>query len=275
MAAAKKAEETKEVAVKEEAGLPADLAAMMDEDTGSGFENVTHKDLPTPFLSIIQSNSPQVDRSSPKYIEGCKPGDIINTVTGETWEYGTKIRFIVSAYDKKHVEWVPREKGGGLVAQYDPDNPKVETAVRDPETNKEVLPNGNHLVLTQYLYIITVDDGGFMDECVISTWSTQLKKTRNLLAQLMKYRAPNMTKPLPLFGIIVEAETVGEQKDNLRWFGWKFTIKGPVTVADQYVKAKEFNELFRKGQIEVAAPPADMDDIPAATGGAPAGDAPY
>ena len=60
--------------------------ADFEADAGAGMENVTADDLQIPFLSILQSNSPQLDESEGKYIDGAKAGMILNTVTNEIFD---------------------------------------------------------------------------------------------------------------------------------------------------------------------------------------------
>jgi hypothetical protein len=62
--------ETKEVAVKEPAPLPAviDFTA----DAGAGFEDADSSSFALPFLRILQAISPQAKKQNPKYIEGAE-----------------------------------------------------------------------------------------------------------------------------------------------------------------------------------------------------------
>ena len=69
--------------LKDQDQLPAHLA----QDAGLGNENVGTDDLAIPRLDLIQQLSPQIDKSSPKYIEGAETGHIFNTLTGEVYDF--------------------------------------------------------------------------------------------------------------------------------------------------------------------------------------------
>jgi hypothetical protein len=57
--------ETTAVAVKEETNLA--LASQYSEDSGSGFEETSAESFAIPFLSILQSGSPQCKKSDGAY----------------------------------------------------------------------------------------------------------------------------------------------------------------------------------------------------------------
>ena len=87
---------------------------------GAGLENVSNEDLQVPFLQIIQTNSPEVDKAASDYeskgIEGASAGDVFDTVSRKVIaDFGEPVRVIPIAYNKAYVEWVPREQGGGIV----------------------------------------------------------------------------------------------------------------------------------------------------------------
>ena len=81
----------------------ADLATA----SGAGLETVRGSDLAIPFLQILQQLSPVVNEGKSDYIEGAKPGMVINSVTNQL--YDTKknpIRFIPCSFTKLFVEWL-------------------------------------------------------------------------------------------------------------------------------------------------------------------------
>ena len=73
-------EPTTEVAVVEESGAVALTGFDYGDKAGVGFEGTTADDLAIPFISILQSNSLQVEDNNP---EGSVAGHIYNTVTRE------------------------------------------------------------------------------------------------------------------------------------------------------------------------------------------------
>src|SRR4051812_43302379 len=65
-----------------------------------------------PFLRILQSNSPELDPEEAKYIEDAKLGQIVNTVSGETFK---AVELIPVFHYATFVEWKQRDAGGGYV----------------------------------------------------------------------------------------------------------------------------------------------------------------
>jgi len=86
-----------------------------DQD-GAGFEGVDETHLKIPFLSLLQDMSDEVKESHDKYIDGAKPGMLMNSVTKELYPEG--IEFIPACVDHCFVEWIPRKRGGGFVQRH-------------------------------------------------------------------------------------------------------------------------------------------------------------
>lgn len=173
-----------EVAVQKQGGAVA-VSHDYGDMAGAGFEGTTSKDLAIPFLEIMQSNSPEVEAGSMKL------GQIFNSVTGEVIEGETGVPLIPVHTEVSFNEWVPREKGGGLVARYQPSDEIVQKALaaRGDQMGKMTLPNGNDLVETHYLYVLTLDDEGssvtgFALISCTSTKITPLRKFKTALYML-------------------------------------------------------------------------------------------
>ena len=58
--------------------------------------------------------SPQLQKQNGSYIPGASAGDMYNTVTNEIYAGEEGISVVPCAYNKKFIEWIPREKGGGV-----------------------------------------------------------------------------------------------------------------------------------------------------------------
>lgn len=98
--------------LKDQDQLPAHLA----KDAGLGNENVGTDDLAIPRLDLIQQLSPQIDKSSPKYIEGAETGHIFNTLTGEVYDFC----FVINLqYESKWQIFKKRKFGGGFEGSFD------------------------------------------------------------------------------------------------------------------------------------------------------------
>ena len=73
-------------------------------------EHLAQDELELPFLKLAQKGSAQVDSDKPEYIDGLKPGEFFNTVTGGI--YGDNIKVQVHGYFHNYTIW-KGPKGSG------------------------------------------------------------------------------------------------------------------------------------------------------------------
>jgi hypothetical protein len=98
-----------------------DLAVIAEDAKSlSGFGSLNlARDTAIPYISILQTSSPQVNPSKAEYIETAKAGQLYNTVTQETFD---NVKVIPVFYHLRYVEWKPREQGGGFIASHSADS---------------------------------------------------------------------------------------------------------------------------------------------------------
>lgn len=163
-----------DVAVKEQAGLPAEYAGL-EEYAGQGLDELDSSDRSVPFLKVLEKNSPEIET-----VDGAKPGMIIDTATLKLYD---SIRFVPATREHSFVEWVPIDNGGGLVASYGMDTPIAKWAAG--QRGKISLKNGNDLVETFYLFGILLpeegDDEGEPKPVVIAFTSTRIKTYKSIV----------------------------------------------------------------------------------------------
>lgn len=190
----------------------------------TGLENLSQQDLGIPILTIIQKGSAEYDEDhedhESKKIEGVKVGDIINTQTREILytSGGEPIKVVPYFYQLVYLEWRAKAQGGGIVATHV--NPNIlAQAKRDPQTNKDTLPNGNNVVTTAY-YFVRIIHNGVEQDALITLTSTQLKKSRVWLNMMKGFTDAN-GNTLPMFHRPYFLSTVGESNAKGTWRGWK------------------------------------------------------
>ena len=220
-----------------------------DSKTASGFGSLNlARDTAIPYISILQSGSPQLNPSKAEYIETAKAGQLYNTVTQEA---ASELKVIPVFYHLRYVEWKPREQGGGFIASHSADSGILGQATRDPMTNKYVLDNGNHIVQTAYHYVLVVSNGGHQN-AVISMSSSQLKKSRrwNSLMLSQKIKGPSGMFTPPAYSFTYKLSTVSESNDRGSWFGFQIEKGEQVTDASLYSEGKVFSTAASSGAIE-------------------------
>lgn len=224
----------------------------MAADAGAGFENVTAKDVTVPYLAILQSGSPQVKRGDPAQIPGAAEGDIFNTASKEV--YKGAIRVVPCAFQKRYVEWVDRDAGGGFVASHA--NVEVLSTATKDEKGRMKLPNGNNIVTTAYHYILVIRDDGSFYPAILAMSSTQLKKSGDWigLMQGLKIKTSRGLQTPAMFAYSYQVKT-NTQKNNFgTWQGWDISSPKMLESNDLYVMAKAFHMNVTEDGVKAAEP---------------------
>lgn len=247
------AKEKAEVATaKESAQLPAGMSDMEEllRDSGAGVDDMGMDDVAVPYLYVLQSNSPQVNPDADAYIEGAKAGMFYNNVSNEVYDGRNEgLVVIPCAYERKYVEWVPRDSGGGYVADHD-----IESNILSETTPNEkgipCLRNGNLIIETAYHYVYFKNPkDGQWDQIIIPMKSTFLKKSRRWNKTLMATLIPGTSNRAPRWLYPYSLKTVKESKGDQTWSNIDLTRLDEMVTADQYRAAKAFAELFSSGAI--------------------------
>lgn len=242
----------KEVAKKAEAQVPA-LAETFEQFDQMGFETATADSYAIPFLAILQSNSPQVKKSSGKYIQGAAEGMLLNTVQNTVIDGEEGVLVIPCAYRQGFVEWVPRDSGGGFVTEYAPhEAPRTE---RD-EDNRDVLPNGNELMDTRYHSVLLLNEDGTCSPIVIAMTRTQVKKSKRWMSLMQDIKFPKAdgsgTYTPPMFSHVYRLRTVPEQKDEYSWYNWEVEKVELIEDGAIVAQAKKFHDAIMAGEVREA-----------------------
>lgn len=252
-----------QVAVKKETAV-ANYTGFEDF-AGGGFSEVGTEDLAIPFLRILAQLSPQVNKRDGAYIDGAEAGMVLNTVMNKAFSGEDGILVVPCHYNRRYVEWQPREKGGGYVASYDPEDPIVRTATKGMK-GEDILPNGNLLTPTAQFFVLFLHDDGAQRALVTMT-STQLKKARKWLSQMesMKAKGKNGLYTLPMFSQIYRLRTVEERNDKGSWFGWEISKERSLDMSKEDDKALvemavDFTRGVRAGEVKVKESAGDAPE---------------
>ena len=250
----------KAVAVKEEAGLPADLLAEMEADAGAGQADITASDVDISRLRILQQMSPQCVRSKGEYIEGAQAGQIFNTVTGELWDQDNGPIIVPCSYGFKYVVWADRQsktQDGSKAPQAvytrtDEQAGRLPSTTRD-DRNREITEEGHILTPTSEFYVLIVnEETGTFENAIISCSSTQLtpaKKWNALIKQQIQQTAEG-PKPAAIFSRSYKTRTIDRSNDQGDWAVWEFSLNGPLQNLGIYRASKAFAAAIDSGKVE-------------------------
>lgn len=246
---------------------PTALVEQMVQDTGSGFEEATRDSYALPFLLVLQDLSPQTKKSKAEYIEGARPGQILNTVSQRLYD---EVRVIACHYSPTVIEWVPRDAGGGFVATHPANTPLLQEAVRDGASNK--LPNGHELQVTaQHFCLLLVDDGMPPEGVLLAMKSTQLKYSRRWMSQMRAATIEvggRLVQP-PMWAWSYKVTTTEESNDQGTWYSWTIGDRQLVTDQALYDMAKQFGATMRGGGRPVNYEELNRQSAGDGAGGAP------
>lgn len=209
-------------------------------------DNATSDDLLIPFLSILQPMSPQIleadDDDKP---EALKPGSYFNSVTGEltTAKDGLVIQPVM--FQTMVVEWVPREKGGGIAGRYEMTDDFIRKARKANGNSMVGLKNGdNDLVETVYLYVNVLDDSGteVVGFAVLPVKSTSLQPTKGFRTAMQMVKG----KP-PYFAFRARLSSEKKSNDQGTWYRLKVSPLTGTSWMESMINPQTEAELLQAG----------------------------
>lgn len=230
-------------------------------DAGAGFEGTSGADLSIPFISILQSNSPQVEEDSDRY----KPGMLVNTVTGDIIEADVGKQaagqvFLPVHKETAYVEWIPRDSGGGFVGLHDPNGEVVKTAIAANGGSRigKLKVGDNELIETHYIYGLLLDETGSSTTgfAVVSFTSTKIKPYRDFTTAMYTLKG----RP-PMFANRAILRTVKQKNEKGSFFNFKIepfksswveSLINPQTEAELLAEAKGFRDMVTSGMARAA-----------------------
>lgn len=241
-----------------------ELENLIHQDQGAGQENMSAKDMSIPRISLLQSGSPQVKKSEGAYIKGAEEGDFFDNVTNTIFAKGDEgFLFIPVSYRRANIEWIPKDDGGGFVADHGADDSILQKCTKD-EKNRMLLKNGHEIVTTAEYFIMALNrEMNKVRRAVISLAKTQLKAARNLNTVVNELQIPKPNKQPgtfnpAMFYSVFDVTSVPMSKDGFNWMGWNVIRSGDtLSLPDGqnlYLAARSFREAVSDGAVVVAKP---------------------
>tara|TARA_R100001369_G_scaffold40461_1_gene66487 strand:+ start:2767 stop:3576 length:810 start_codon:yes stop_codon:yes gene_type:complete len=236
-----------------------ELQLMSFEDaSGMGFSEASTEDMSIPFIRILDKGSPQVNKRDGAHVEGAEAGSIYNTVSNEAYDGEKGVLVVPCYFNRRYIEWKPRDLGGGYMGSYLPTDPIVATTNKN-DKNADVLPNGNTLVNTAQHFVLLVDQKAeSFSRALITMSSTQLKKSRRWLTQMNALTAMGKSGPytLPMMSHSYTLGTVPEQNDMGSWFGWVINKHLTIDLGKSFERhlfeaGVAFAQSVQAGEVEV------------------------
>lgn len=237
-----------------ESNLPAVMSSdMFEADAGDGVA-YGMTDVAIPFISVLQTISPQCKKVHAKYVKGAEEGMLYNTVTGQLYDGASGIEIIQGAYEKVWIEWKPRSLGGGFVGVFQPGDPIISTTTRN-EKNEAILANGNELKETaQYFILVKDPETGDYGQAMLSLTKSNLKVSRtwnSLTSALRMKNKEGKSFAPPVYAYRYCLSAALQSKGDQTWYTFRVENVGPVQDRTTYEAAKKFSADVRIGQVKV------------------------
>jgi len=236
----------------------------MSMDAGSGFEEAGLASFAIPFISILQSGSPQCKKSDGAFIPGSEEGMFINSVSNEVISGEEGIHVIPFYFAQRFIAWGLREKGGGFKGEFKPNEAPATERDNDGRDIMASHPD-QQLVDTRVHYVLLSTSNGWTP-AVLSLSSTQVKKSKQWMSRMRGMQIPNRDGVLvdaPMASHIWHLTTVAEGNDKGTWFGLK--VGQAVLNSDMpaYRKAMDLKKQVQEGQAtaQYEAPTESKDDF--------------
>lgn len=214
-----------EVAKTENTALAAADLGAFAEYAGAGLETVTAKDINIPYIQFLQSGSPQCKKGHEKRIEGATEGDVVATGINRLYKVdedgNSALNISVVQKITLITEWAPNR--GGLQGYHSlakKDELGIKKAKNQDGKDILVLPNGNEVQETDYLFCVAVppeNETPFF--CIVSAAQTK----RSAIRQLFTSLTFDCQGALPTFAFVYTVGTTVRTKDSYSWVVPKFT----------------------------------------------------
>lgn len=227
-----KNDKSKETVVAEAASIVKEqaagaLAKVEDygDDRGAGTSHLAADEKSIPFLNLLQSNSPEVEKQT---VPGAKAGMFLNTVTKELIPGNVGLVIQPVWHDRSIVEWKDRDKGGGLVGRHSPTSPEALEAKEAHGGNfistKEnpVRRGENFMVDTRYLYcnILSEDGEEFTGAYfLLAASKSKIKPTQDFVTSIdiLRGRPPLFAARAHLTSVVQIQKGSGKEFYNIRF----------------------------------------------------------
>jgi hypothetical protein len=270
-----------DISAYKDPNLPAPID--LEQDAGSGFEDVKSTDLVLPFWKLLQSASSETKRSEPEYIKGAVEGLWLDSITKRLFR---DIVVMPVKMVTHYIEWVKRSEGGGMVKNHGTNRGILENTHRDEKTGKDTLDNEHEIVTTANWFVLVIsgkeinptiaDDEGTETElqarACITFQSTALKASRSWVSLAQSMRLRNKEgKPYtpPMFAMTYTLSCIGTRNDAGSWVlpvvkqaGWATDYPNAAVLINE---AREYLKLAN--DIHMSVRPPQNDERPSRDNG--------
>ena len=229
----------KQVQTKSNGSAVAILSEFEGVDTG--FEEMGADDLQLPRLKLLQAMSPEIEND-----EALRAGQILNSVTGDSWSSEQGVKVVPCVYHKTYVEWAPVGSGAkGPVAVHQSKEVMNDTIRADDGKYYKNDNSGNYIEETANYFVLIIGGKGETSQAVVSMKSSQLTPSRNWNSKMKNLKiekAPGEYFPAPMWShsYLLKSEKV--KNGDKTWYKWKVELDSMLSVESHVHEASAFSK---------------------------------
>lgn len=256
-----------ELTVTDKGQAPAFLRGREQQGAGASTKREDNK---VPMVSVLQTNSPQVNKRNEAYIEGAEPGDFwMQNAPRPVVKGEAGFEFQPCSFVTKFVEWIHRDDGGGFADAYDDarvlDEAKEGQRTillfkagkevgkakegpdrKDPTKIVWIMPNGNYVKETKY-YTGFARFNNLTMPYVIPMSSSFLTPSKNWMGMITS----KMTDAGRIYDIWTSwyrlTTKLRKKKEN-EWFVPNIHDLGFIETEDEDARGKVLHEAVMSGE---------------------------
>jgi len=187
---------------------PEDIQLFTQTDLDTGFEGTDIQTFKTPFLRILQTLSPELKKSDPKFISNAEEGMFCNSATQECYE---QISIIVLKIEHSLIIWKPDR--GGFIGRYP--KFKEEEIVSSRDGLYKFDAEGNSIIDTIEFYCLNLKNP--LDIFIFPMSTASLKHAKSFATRLRMLKVQGKPVGVSWAGIW-NIDTVEESNDKGSWF---------------------------------------------------------
>jgi hypothetical protein len=171
-----------------------------------------------PFTRILQPLSPQIGVTP-----GAVAGMIMNIASGTLTDGNKGMKIIPVVHQWNYTEWVPRESGGGFVADWGEDETGWQ-AKCEPDQKyayKPLTKDGHVIVKARHFFIFSLNDDGSIEPSILPFTGTGLKIARqwsNIMENAPKLKTSKGMRTPAYFYYVYQFKTEQVKNGQYTWY---------------------------------------------------------
>jgi len=254
------------VAVKKSTELSDSVFEAAEKYAGKGISD-RQEDNIVPLIYLLQSNSPQTQKGSEKYVKGATGGSIWlrNASEDGLYDGDEGMLFQPCYFNVCWIEWLPNR--GGFVARH---TTRPEEAVltdfdrEDGSVGKRwEMPNGNTVQESREYAGFVMSGDSDPQPYTIPFGGTNITVAKQWMTAMRSEKLPSGNRA-PLFANMYRIKTKLRTRGKFSWFTYSIEKEGPVKSAKDIERGNTLAEAFATGikqsaAMEAATPGDDVE----------------